>query len=233
MVFIQGTPARQPFSPLADELNIISAAQGGDVRAFNQLVRVYQTRAHQTAFRVLGNADAAADATQEAFLSAFRHLGSYRGRSFKAWLMRIVTNACYDQLRKQQRRPTFSLEALPSDHTNLSSGSQSTTTESPQEVAERHELAAVIQEGLRRLPPEQSLTLVLADVDGFGYEEVAEISRTNLGTVKSRLARARAALRDFLLAQEEVLPRRYQYAPRTRTSPRTTSGLNMCPDGSA
>ncbi|MGB8646690.1 MAG: sigma-70 family RNA polymerase sigma factor [Anaerolineae bacterium] len=185
---------------------MITAAQRGDVPSFNQLVRAYQSIVYHTAYRVLGDADAASDATQDAFISAYKNLKSFRGGSFKAWLLRIVTNSCYDQLRARQRKPTASLDALLIDPDNPAPGLGETHEESPYDYAERQELAAMIQKGLQTMPWEQRVTLVLSDMDGFAYEEIAQITGTNVGTVKSRLSRGRAHLREFLLAQEELLP---------------------------
>ncbi|CAG0947189.1 ECF RNA polymerase sigma factor SigE [Anaerolineae bacterium] len=193
-----------------DEKALILAAQKGDVAAFNQLVRAYQTLVYRTAYRVLGDSAAAEDATQDAFISAFKHLRDYRGGSFKAWLLRIVTNACYDQLRVKQRRPTASLDALLLDPDNPAQGADRAASESPQEFAERQELGAAIQRGLATLPPDQRMTLVLVDIEGFDYEETATATGANLGTVKSRLSRGRTQLRNFLLNQQELLPSRYR-----------------------
>lgn len=193
-----------------DEKGFISAAQKGDVSAFNQLVRMYQTLVYRTAYRVLGESASAEDATQDAFVSAYKHLREYRGGSFKAWLLRIVTNACYDQLRAKQRRPTASLDAMLVDPENPAPGADRAAPESPQDYAERQELGDAIQRGLATLPPDQRVTLVLTDIEGFSYDEVAAATAANLGTVKSRLSRARAALRDFLIAQEELLPAQYR-----------------------
>jgi RNA polymerase sigma-70 factor (ECF subfamily) len=193
-----------------DEQAFIRAAQKGDVAAFNQLVRAYQAQVYRTAYRVLGDQPAAEDAAQDAFVSAFKHLRAYRGGSFKAWLLRIVTNACYDQLRVKQRRPTASLDAMLLDPDHPTPGADRAAPESPQDFAERQELGATIQRGLATLPADQRVTLVLVDIEGLSYGEAAETMATNVGTVKSRLSRARAALRDFLLRQEELLPARYR-----------------------
>lgn len=193
-----------------DEPVLIRAAQGGDVAAFNQLVRAYQAQVYRTAYRVLGDVAAAEDATQDAFIAAYKHIRNFRGGSFKAWLLRIVTNACYDQLRVKRRRPTASLDALLLDPDQPALGLARAASASVQEVAERHELGALIQRGLEMLPHEQRLTLVLIDIEGLSYEEAADALATNLGTIKSRLSRARAALRDFLVQQEELLPSRYR-----------------------
>jgi RNA polymerase sigma-70 factor (ECF subfamily) len=193
-----------------DEKAFILAAQKGDISAFNQLVRGYQTLVYRMAYRVLGEGASAEDATQDAFISAYKHIRAYRGGSFKAWLLRIVTNACYDQLRAKQRRPSASLDAMLVDPDNPAPGADRAAPESPQEFAERQELGAAIQRGLAVLPPDQRVTLVLTDIEGFSYDEVAEATGANLGTVKSRLSRARMALRDFLMKQEELLPSRYR-----------------------
>ena len=193
-----------------DEQAFIRAAQKGDVAAFNQLERGYQAPVYRTAYRVLGDAASAEDATQDAFISAYKHIRTFRGGSFKAWLLRIVTNACYDQLRVKQRRPAASLDAMLLDPDNPAPGLDRAVTESPQDFAERQELGATIQRGLATLPHDQRMTLVLVDIEGLSYEDAADAVATNVGTVKSRLSRARAALRDFLVQQEELLPARYR-----------------------
>ena len=192
-----------------DEQALIAAAQRGDLDAFNQLVIHYQRLAYYVAYRIVSDADAAADATQDAFLRAYRAIGQYRGGSFKAWISRIVTNTCYDQLRVKKRRPTASLEALlVSDP--APGPSFIDQAESPEAYAERQELGQVIQAGINTLPPDQRVALTLCDVSGMSYREIAEVTRVSLGTVKSRINRARAKLRDYLLAQQELLPAKYR-----------------------
>ncbi|MGA9348705.1 MAG: sigma-70 family RNA polymerase sigma factor [Anaerolineae bacterium] len=192
-----------------DEKVLIDAARQGDVGSFNQLVLSYQSMAYNVAYRILGDRDAAADAAQDAFLSAFKAIGKFRGGSFKAWLLRIVTNACYDQLRLKQRRPVASLDALlvvePAPIRFLTDPG-----ESPEEYALRQELSRVIQVGIGTLPPDQRVALILSDVQGLSYQEIAEATGVSLGTVKSRLSRARGKLRDCLLEQRELLPSRYR-----------------------
>lgn len=193
-----------------DEQASIRAAQQGDVAAFNQLVRAYQAQVFRTAYRVLSDQAAAEDAAQDAFISAFKHIRAYRGGSFKAWLLRIVTNACYDQLRVKQRRPTSSLDAMLVDPDNPAPGADRAAPETPQDFAERKELGEAIQRGLATLPSDQRVTLVLVDIEGLNYDEAADAMQTNVGTVKSRLSRARAAMRDFLVQQVELVPARYR-----------------------
>lgn len=192
-----------------DEKALIDAARQGDVGSFNQLVLSYQSMVYNFAYRILGDRHAAADATQDAFISAFKAIGKFRGGSFKAWLLRIVTNACYDQLRRKQRQPSTSLDALlvldPAPTQSLTD-----SRESPEEYTVRQDLSRAIQVGIGTLPPEQRITLVLADVQGFSYQEIAGVTGVSLGTVKSRLSRARGKMRDFLLEQRELLPSRYR-----------------------
>jgi len=190
---------------IEDEAALIRAAQRGDVASFNQLVLAYQGQVYTIAYRILGDAAAAADATQEAFLSAFTHLKDYRGGSFKSWLLRTVTNACLDALRYQKRRPSQSLEAEDEDERNLADVLPS-EEEGPERAAERRELRCFIERAALTLPPDQRITFVLSDVHGLSYQEIAQVMNVSLGTVKSRLSRARAKLRDALLAHPELLP---------------------------
>lgn len=191
-----------------DEQALIQAACQGDLAAFNQLILLYQGLAYNLAFRILGDGDAAADATQEAFVKAFRNLGQYRGGSFKAWLLRIVTNVCYDHLRNLRRRPANSLEELAVDTEHTLEIVD--PAEQPSDYAMRQELGQLLQQGIARLPLPQRTVLILSDIEGLSYEEIAEVMQISLGTVKSRLSRARAKVRDFLLLHQELLPERYR-----------------------
>jgi len=187
-----------------DESALIKAAQSGDVNAFNSLVLAYQQIAYNVAYRVLGNRDAARDATQDGFIRAFRALSQYRGGSFKSWLLRIVTNCCYDQMRAKKRRPSTPLDDLVEDdeHTTILADD----TETPEAHIEREELGALLQRALKSLPEDQRMVVVLCDVQGLSYEEAANACSVALGTVKSRLSRARGKMRDYLLQRPELLP---------------------------
>lgn len=199
--------------PSGEERTLIVAAQNRDARSFGLLMQKYQLAAYHTAFRILGDLDSAADATQEAFISAYKHLNSFRGGSFKAWLLRIVTNACYDQLRAKQRRPVASLEAIVVGGSARGAPPETGATESPEDIVQQRELGELIQKGLQTLSIDQRIAVVLSDVDGFGYEEIARITATNIGTVKSRLSRGRNQLRDFLIGQGEF-PKTYAFVGR-------------------
>jgi len=183
---------------------IIAAAQQGDLRAFNELVSAYQELAYSVAYRILGNADTAMDATQEAFIRAFQGLSRYRGGSFKGWILRITTNCSYDQLRYKQRRPSTPIDDLVEDdeHSSILLAEE----EEPEAYAERQELGMAIQRALGVLPSDQRAVLVLSDIHGLSYNEISEVMQISVGTVKSRLSRARGKLRDYLLEREELLP---------------------------
>ncbi|RLC76913.1 MAG: RNA polymerase subunit sigma-24 [Chloroflexi bacterium] len=191
-----------------DERKLVERARKGDLDAFNELVIRYQKTAYNVAYRILGDAEAAADAVQDAFLKAFKNIRRFRGGSFKSWMFRIVTNTCYDVLRARKRRPSSSLDGMEVElnHTPLGDSG----VESPEEYAIRQELNRLIQEAINSLPPEQRVIIVLSDIEGFDYREISETLGIPLGTVKSRLSRARAKVRDLLLAQEELLPVRYR-----------------------
>jgi RNA polymerase sigma-70 factor (ECF subfamily) len=196
------------------EAELIQAARRGDLQSFNRLVEIYQDAVYHTAVRILDNSDAAADTSQEAFISAYRHLSAFRGGSFKAWLLRIVTNACYDFLRARKRRPAQSLDDLVAAGEDREPLEFINGREGPEAHAERSELNRTLQVGLSRLPEDQRVVVVLADIQGMSYDEIAAATGTNLGTVKSRLNRARLRLRDWLLERQEHLPEQYRLASK-------------------
>jgi len=190
-----------------DEERLIEAARDGDAKAFSALMLPYQSLLYNTAYRILGDAEAAADVTQETLFSVYRALDDFRGGSFKAWLLRIVTNACYDHLRRKRRRPTSSLEALlvgSRVHRIFTEGA-----EDPEDYVMRRDLGRIIQRGLRLLNDDQRVAIVLSDIHGLSYPEIAEVTGVPVGTVKSRISRGRARLRDYLMGQDALVPRRY------------------------
>ena len=190
-----------------DEPALIQESQRGDLDAFNTLILTYQDMLFNTALRIMGDEDAAADATQEAFLSAFRAIKSFRGGSFKAWLLRTVTNACYDELRRQKRRPTTPLEPETDDGEEMEAPRWlADPSLSPEQEIEVDELEHAIQHCLEALPVEFRTVVVLTDLQGMDYKEVAATIRVPLGTIKSRLARARLRLRECLQGFWELLP---------------------------
>ena len=195
-----------------DELALVHAALDGDLDAFNRLVLAYQDMAFNLAYRMLSDEDAAEDVTQTAFISAYTHLKDFRGGSFKAWLMRMVTNACYDELRRRQRRPTVPLTPMDDDEEEeiespawLADGSAS-----PEEQVSAGELDKAVKHCLEDLPDDFRAVVVMVDVEGLDYQEVAVAIGKPLGTIKSRLARARLKLRDCLQGFWELLPAQFR-----------------------
>lgn len=203
--------APHALQPPASEETYVQAAQRGDLEAFNALVLMHQARAYNLAYRLLGDEAAAADATQEAFIRAYQHIRAFQRGAFFTWLYRIVANVCYDLLRYQKRRP-----ALPFTHLSGEAGGVSDydapdfdapapEDDGPETIIQRRELAALLQQHINTLPIDQRLALVLSDVQGLSYQEIAEVTRSNLGTVKSRLSRARTRLRRSLSAAQLAL----------------------------
>lgn len=197
-----------------DETTLIHKAQRGDVQAFNELVIEYQDLAYSVAFRIMQN-DTAADITQNAFISAFEKIHQFKGGSFKAWMMRIVTNACYDELRRLKRRSASSLDEMQEDTDGLDlvdEASVSFVSDSihPEASVQRNELQEIIENCIKALADIHRVVVVMADIEQYRYEEIADIAGVSLGTVKSRLSRARANLRDCLQTHREHLPEKYR-----------------------
>ena len=194
-----------------DEMALIKYAQGGDLDAFNRLVLFYQDQVFNLAYRMLDDEDSAEDAAQNAFIAIYRNLDSYRGGSFRAWVLRIVANTCYDELRRLKRRPTTPLEPETSEEEEMESPRWlADDGPSPEESAERAEMERAIQHCLEGLPDEFRLVAILVDVQGMVYEEVSQTIGKPLGTIKSRLARARLRLRHCLQGLGELLPAAYR-----------------------
>jgi len=189
-----------------DELSLIHSSQHGDLDAFNSLVLAYQDNLFNTALRILNDEELAADATQDAFLSAFRSINTYRGGSFKAWLMRTVINACYDELRRKKRRPTTPLEPDVDGDEMDTPRWLADPALTPEGQLEADELEHAIQHCLDNLPSDFRAVVVLADIQGLDYREVAIAVKSPVGTIRSRLARARLRLRECLQSFRELLP---------------------------
>ena len=197
---------------LNNERDLLTAARRGDLEAFNRLVLAYQEEVYALAYRMLGDPEAAADATQETFLAAWRHLKGFRGGSFRGWLLRIATNACYDELRRRGRRPQVPLEGTreEGEADALPWMADPNPASSPEAVLQRRELQQALETCIRRLPPKLRAALLLVDVHGLDYAEAAASLGVPLGTVKSRLARARRAMQACLGAFAELLPTLYR-----------------------
>ncbi len=181
-----------------DEASLIRAAQQGDQSAFARLVEANQGRIYSLCYRMTGNSEDAADLTQEAFLNAWRGLGSFGGQAaFSTWLYRLASNACIDFLRREKRRMALSMTQEEDEE-----GRQTDLPDErwvPERELERKELQAAVQEGLSTLSPEHRQVLLLRETEGLSYQEIAQCLSLEEGTVKSRIARARLALKEFLV----------------------------------
>jgi RNA polymerase sigma-70 factor, ECF subfamily len=189
--------------PLSDEETVVQRAAGGDRTAFAQLMEHYQSACYGLAWRLLGDSELAADATQDAFIHAYEAIARFRGGIFRSWLLRITANASYDILRRAQRRPTTTLPDPEEGQPELPD------VDAPNPVAEatRAELYRHLDLALRRLPEDQRTAVVLCDVYGMDYNEVAQATASVLGTVKSRIHRGRLRLRELMADHRELFER--------------------------
>ena len=193
------------------EVELIEKALKGDLQAFNDLVLTYQEMAFNLAYRMLGSKAAAADATQEAVISMYRKLEAYRGGSFKSWFLRIVSNECLDELRRQKRRPSISLDQENEDGEIMESASWMKDDSLPYEdQISNAELEKALTHCLDGLEEKFKTVIVLVDVSGEDYETVAGTIRVPIGTIKSRLARARQKMQDCLQGYGELLPEKFR-----------------------
>ena len=181
------------------EQELVLAARSGDQSAFTQLVKDHQAMVYSLAYRMTGNPEDAADLTQEAFLNAWRGLAGFDGRSSLAtWLYRLTSNACIDFLRKEKRHAALSMTLEDSGEEDRQADLPDDRY-SPQRELERKEAREAVREGLAALSPEHREVLILRELEGLSYTEIAAVLELEEGTVKSRIARARLALRDFLV----------------------------------
>lgn len=176
----------------------------GDLESFNCLVVAYQSRVYSLCLRMLGSPESADDATQEAFIAAYRSIGKLRG-ALRPWLLRIASNACIDELRRRKRQSSVSLDVPTTDpEREHALDPPDASSERPESVALQDELSRALQAELLRLPSEQRLAVILCDVEGFSYDEIAESMGCSVGTVKSRISRGRARLREQLRERPEL-----------------------------
>jgi RNA polymerase sigma-70 factor (ECF subfamily) len=190
-----------------DESALIHAANQGDLESFNQLVLEYQDLVYQRAFWILHEKQSADDAAQEAFIKAYLNLSRFRSGSFRAWILRIVTNTCYDELRrrKRSRQVSFFHHDPEGDETDLLDFLVDPDS-STEKTIEQAELQADLYRQIDKLPQEFRQTLLLVDIHELTYEDAASVLGVPLGTVKSRLARARMRLRKQITAARDLTP---------------------------
>lgn len=186
--------------------DLIRKIKKGDMESFNELVRRYETKIYSVAYRFMGNHADAGDLAQETFIRMYQALPGFRGESsFSTWLYRIAANACRDELRKRQRRRSISMDELIEN--SPASVPVAAGNDSPEEVLQRNETQRHVQECLNRLSDDHRLVLVMREIQGLSYEEIAEVLNCSLGTVKSRISRARNALKEKIREKGELLSR--------------------------
>ncbi len=186
------------------EAQIVRRVLQGDVNAFEKLVTEYEKAVYAIALRMTGNAEDAADMTQETFIKAYNSLQSFRGDSkFSVWLYRIASNVCLDFLRSRSRKPTVSLsvEDDEGEETELDIADES---QSPEQLLERGLTRDAVRRGLEALPPDYRQILLLREIQGLSYEEIADTLSIEVGTVKSRIFRARKRLCSFLIQDGNI-----------------------------
>ena len=197
---------------LTTEQELVAQAKAGDQDAFEQLLVQNQDRVFSLAFRMVGSREDAADLAQEAFLKAWTGLPSFQGdSSFATWVYRLTTNVCIDFIRKQQRRQNIQPVASLEDEENWTEPADS--SQDPQHRLEARERSEALEKGLKSLPDHHRQVLVMREMSGLSYQEIAQALELDLGTVKSRIARARNTLRKFLLAEGNLF-----HAPPSKPS---------------
>ena len=210
MATLSGVEAEGQLEPVSpDEAALVARSSEGELSAFNALVQIYQGQVYNLCLRMLASAEAAEDAAQEAFLSAYRNIRRYRGPIFRAWLLRIAVNACTDELRRRRRRPQVSLDSASPE--GSAAFELPDSSDLPEEQALRSETLRNVQVALMRLPADQRAAVILCDVQGLSYEEISASLGVSLGTVKSRISRGRSKLRRLLTRQGELLAAQHRH----------------------
>ena len=203
MKFANGSKTCETHMPLrAPEAGWILAAARGDLDAFNLLVLRYQDLAYAQAFMLLGDHCAAEDAAQESFIKTFQNIGRFRGGPFRAWLLKIVVNTCYDEIRKSKRHPVIPLQPEGEDEEEIESPVWlSDPNACVQGIVERKEFSRALMNLLDELPEIYRYPVTLVDYQEFDYSQAAALLAIPVGTIKSRLARARLQMRQKLQCQ--------------------------------
>lgn len=192
------------WAALTSDEELLTLSRNGDIEAFSLLVERYQKMLYTVAYRFLGNPEDASDAAQEALVRAFKNLQGFRGQcSFKTWLQHIIANVCRDALRRQRRRPVISLDSLQ-DNENSSWELPDGNTNSPEEIVINREEGDYLHKLIQSLSPEYRMVVIMRDVQGFSYDEIAKRLNCSVGTIKSRLSRARQNLRRHIEQEREL-----------------------------
>ncbi|AUS98714.1 RNA polymerase subunit sigma-24 [Clostridium thermosuccinogenes] len=188
------------------EKDLLKKARNGDIEAFEQLIEDYQKRVFNIALRMIGNYDDANELAQEVFIRIFKSIKDFKEESsLSTWIYRITTNVCLDEIRKRKNKNVVSLD----EEVKLEEGDLQRQVEdtrpTPDVIAEKNEVRKLVKDAIMSLPEEQRTVIILRDIQGFSYEEIAKIMKCPEGTVKSRINRSRQILRDRLKPKMELL----------------------------
>lgn len=187
-----------------EEVKLIEKSQQGDMKSFERLIRRYQDQAYRTAYGILGNAEDAKDATQEAFIKIYKSLSKFKLQSsFSTWMYRIIHNTCLDILRKRKRRRELPMETKNSSGTEGYEIPVEDAGEGPEALLDYAFLKEEVKRGISKLPEEYQGVVVLRDIEDLSYEEISEVLGISQGTVKSRLNRGRKQLRSYLSSLQQ------------------------------
>ncbi len=190
---------------LDNENSLLIKAQNGDIQAFETLTSSYYTKTYNICYRMLNNPEDASEQAQETFIKAFRYIKDFKGNcSISTWLYRIATNVCLDYLRKNRNKQNLSLEQNIYDDIKMKDRLISDNPE-PEKVAEINAQRKAIRDALSQMNEKNRIMVVLRDFNGLSYDEIAEIIKAPVGTVKSRISRARSELRNLLCKDKEHL----------------------------
>lgn len=202
---LDARPPRPKAAASPDEKALLERCKRGELGAFNELVKKYEKQVYNFAYRLTGNYDDANDVAQEAFLRVYNAIGSFRGdASFTTWLFRITTNVFLDDRKRARAHPHTSLdEQLEFEESSVARQIEDASP-SPTAITEEKERAQILEDAIQSLPEYQRAMVVLYHSQQKSYEEIAEVMELPIGTVKSRLNRARLALKDKLTPLREL-----------------------------
>lgn len=184
---------------MTEEMLLVKKAQKGDGKAFEALMDEYFKKIYNIAFRMTNNADDAADITQEIMIKLFKNIASFKGDSkFSTWVYRVATNTCLDELKKIRRNSHTSINAEYDTGEGEMTFDMPDTQPTPEQYIEKKELSGMVAKAIEKLSAEHRAAIVLRDIRGFSYEEIAAVFKCSVGTVKSRISRARGQLKNIL-----------------------------------
>ncbi len=187
------------------EQELIAKAKAGDVSAFETLIVEHQKRIFAIAYRIAGNPEDAADMTQEVLVKIFKNLSKFRGNAkFSTWVYRVATNTCFDEQKKLRRHENYSLDQEIETEDGSMAASLADDGPTPDETAERNQVRSAVHAAIRQLGEDHQKVIILRDIEGFSYDEIADMLQCSVGTVKSRINRARATLKKILVQNREL-----------------------------